>query len=63
MRHTSRLTVPPHPHQPTGIGIRPHLDPCRRDGCGMPPSHAIHHGGDDPARDITEPAHPRKDQT
>jgi hypothetical protein len=57
----ARLTVPPHGHQPTGYGVMPHLDPCGRDGCGMPPAHHIHHVGDQPVRDLTEPVHQREE--
>lgn len=62
MTRRPRLTVSPHDHQPSWVGVLPRLDPCRVHGCGMPPAHAIHHTDTAPVRDHSEPIHQREDQ-
>jgi hypothetical protein len=54
--------TPPHDYQRLPIGATSRLDPCAYPGCLFYEPHAIHHADNEPARDITEPVHPREER-
>lgn len=55
--------TPPHPYQRDRVGVTRRHDPCSYPGCFFYEPHAVHHSEDEPARDITEPVHPREERS